>query len=79
MIPPLNKAPRTMPTGNEVPAICTGKKTSAPKGGAMGGALCGDSDPTDPDLALLNDRWPVLPSQAQAAIMALLQNTGRSG
>jgi hypothetical protein len=52
-------------------------------GGARHGALSvqhrpSEQTPQDPDLALVQDRWPNLPEYIKAAIKALVQaDTGR--
>jgi len=41
-------------------------------GGARGGAISSDPALVDPDLALLIDRWAILPDDAKVAIMAIV-------
>jgi hypothetical protein len=58
------------PTGVEQSTNSSKKTASVSKGGARGGALSGISDP---DLALLIDRWPVLPDATKEAILAMVR------
>jgi hypothetical protein len=42
-------------------------------GGATGGALFGNSQPAESDVALLINRWPTLPEATKAAVMKLVK------
>ena len=42
---------------------------------AKSGALEGEKTPKDPDLALVQERWPKLPEHIKAAVLALVRST----
>jgi hypothetical protein len=54
-----------------------GKPQIRESGGARGGAVDGDSAPSDPDLALLIDAWPRLPEKVKADILEMVGATDR--
>ncbi len=41
---------------------------------AKSGALGAGNTPLDPDLALIQDRWPKLPEHFKAAVLAIVRN-----
>ena len=57
----------------EYPANSPENRPIAAQGGAKSGALCDDSFPTDPDLAMVVKRWPDLPEPIRAGIVAMLK------
>jgi hypothetical protein len=61
------------PRGNELPLDSTGKTTYLQNGGATGGAMNCDDAISDPDLALLIDRWPTLPAATKTTILAMVR------
>jgi len=59
-------------TGLEHTPLKPPKTPISRKRGAESGALNGDSGRIDPDLALIQERWPKLRDDVKAAVMALV-------
>jgi hypothetical protein len=57
-------------TGLEIPSAFNGKTAIPKTGGAKSGALLAISDP---ELALLIDRWPTLPAATKTTILAVVR------
>jgi hypothetical protein len=49
------------------------KKAIPAKGGAGGGAISGNSDQADRDLAMIVSRWPTLPHAIRTAILKMVR------
>jgi hypothetical protein len=47
--------------------------------GAKSGAPSAQNTPPDPDLALIQDRWPKLPEHIKAAVVTLVQSASKEG
>ena len=72
----MDNGPELGATGLERPADSTGKTPSSEMGAAKSAAFsavfaAGDA-PSDPGLATIIDRWPMLPADAKAAILAMI-------
>ena len=63
-------------TGLERPAKPLRKQAIAETGGAESGALGGEFDPVDPDLAAVIEAWPKLPEAVRAGILAMVRAAG---
>jgi len=68
---------RMTPTGSETDGVSAQVDTPlhhlASRGAAQSGADAAECRPIDPDLALLRDAWPTLPSHIKAAVLALVR------
>jgi hypothetical protein len=64
--------------GNRTPPISASKtpiSENPHEKRAESGALESQNTPVDPDLALIQNRWPKLPEHIKAAVMALIQSS----
>ncbi len=50
-----------------------------PKKGTQDGTPKAENTPLDPDLALLQARWPKLPEHIKAAVVTLVQSASKEG
>lgn len=62
--------------GSEHPTLAPPKTPISGGGGAKCGARDAQKHGTDPDLVLIQERWPGLPEHIRAAVMALVRNAG---
>ena len=63
-------------TGLERPAKNRGKTTSVEEGAAKCAAVDTENAYIDPDLQAIIERWPDLPDDVKAAIMAMVMTAG---
>ena len=61
--------------GFEHPPLALSKTPISGEGGAKSGARDALKAPVDPDLALIQNRWPTLPEHIKAAVLALVRST----
>jgi hypothetical protein len=60
--------------GNRTNAVSASETPISETRGAESGALDDEEHPSDPDLALIQERWPGLPEHIKSAIMALVRS-----
>jgi len=63
--------------GFELHAETSGNTHTSRKRGTESGTLGADSDPVDPDLALIVTAWPGLSAETRAAILAMVRRAGK--
>jgi hypothetical protein len=59
--------------GIEHPPLALSKTAILQTASAKSGAPNAENTPPDPDLALIQDRWPELPEHIKAAVLALVR------
>ena len=67
------------PRGSEHPPLALSKTPISQTPSAPHGAPNAQDPPSDPDLALIQDRWPKLPEHVKAAVLALVRTNAEAG
>jgi len=60
--------------GNRTNPVSGSKTAIFSERGTESGTVDAPNSPSDPDLAVIQDRWPSLPEHVKAAIMALVRS-----
>ncbi len=63
------------PEGHEHPPLALSKTPISDTARAESGAPNAENTPLDPDLTLIQDRWPMLAQHIKAAVLALVRST----
>jgi hypothetical protein len=69
----------TAPGKNRTIPVSVSKTPISETRGTESGTPKGENAPSDPDLALIQNRWPGLPEHIKAAVKALVQTHTDSG